>query len=333
MQTTLATRRLGRSDLMLTRVGFGAWAVGGPGQMGWGSQDDDESVAAIHRAVDRGINWVDTAAVYGFGHSEEVVGRAVRTLPRSDRPLIFTKCGLVWDEDGEHPDMTPKSIRRECEDSLRRLDVEHIDLYQIHHPDENGPPIEEAWGTMLDLVEEGKVAVPGVSNFDTSLLDRCAAVGHVGSLQPPLSLINRDAAADLIPWCQRHDTGVIVYSPMQSGLLSGRFTRERAAALPEDDWRSRGAQFREPNLSRNLDLQEALRPVAQRHHTSVAAIAIAWTAAASGVTASIVGARSAEQVDGWVDAAGLELNDDDISEISTALVRTEAGNGPRDVIH
>ncbi|WP_233508577.1 aldo/keto reductase, partial [Spongiactinospora gelatinilytica] len=234
----MRTRELGGTGMAITTVGFGSWAAGGPGLMGWGTQSDDESIAAIHHAVAHGVNWIDTAAVYGFGHAEEVVGRALSALPPADRPLIFTKCGLVWDEHGvESNDLTPESIRRECDDSLRRLGVDRIDLYQIHAPDPNGPPIEESWGTLLELVEAGKVRHPGVSNFDVELLERCEAVGHVASLQPPLSLIHRDATADVIPWCAAHDTGVIVYSPMASGLLSGTFTTERAAALPADDWR------------------------------------------------------------------------------------------------
>ncbi|MGH3588994.1 MAG: aldo/keto reductase, partial [Pseudonocardia sp.] len=254
-------RELGRTGLRITPVGIGTWAVGGPGLMGWGAQSDEESVAAVHRAVERGVNWVDTAPVYGFGHSEEVVGRALAALPPAERPLVFTKCGLVWDaQHNESNDLTPASIRRECDASLRRLGVEVIDLYQIHDPDPDGPPIEESWATMLELVAAGKVRHVGLSNVDVALLERCEAVGHVESLQPPLSLIRRDAAADVIPWCVAHDTGVIVYGPLGAGLLSGSFTAERAAALPADDWRSRAAAFRSPALERNLTLQEALRP-------------------------------------------------------------------------
>ncbi|GII85791.1 aldo/keto reductase [Sphaerisporangium siamense] len=325
----MRTRELGGTGMAITTVGFGSWAVGGPGLMGWGTQSDDESIAAIHHAITRGVNWIDTAAVYGFGHAEKVVGRALAALPPADRPLLFTKCGLVWDENGvESNDLTPESIRRECDASLRRLGVDHIDLYQIHDPDPDGPPIEESWGAVLDLVKEGKVRHAGVSNFDVDLLERCEAVGHVASLQPPLSLIDRDAAADVIPWCAAHGTGVIVYSPMASGLLSGTFTAERAAALPDDDWRSRSAQFRAPALERNLALQEALRPIARRYGVSVATIAIAWTTACPGVTAAIVGARTPGQVDGWQDASDLHLTADDLAEITTALHATGAGHGP-----
>jgi aryl-alcohol dehydrogenase-like predicted oxidoreductase len=317
----------------ITTVGFGAWATGGGDwAYGWGDQDDAASVAAIHHAVARGVNWVDTAAVYGLGRSEEVVGRAVAQLPEGDRPLVFTKCGLVWDDDDPRGEprrlLSPESIRRECDASLRRLGVERIDLYQFHWPDDSGTPVEESWGTMLELVAEGKVRAGGVSNFSMDLLERCEALGHVESLQPPFSMIRRDAGADVIPWCAEHDTGVIVYSPMQSGLLTGRFTRERVKELGDADWRSRSEQFRDPALTRNLELQESLRPVAERHGVSVAAVAVAWTLAWPGVTGAIVGARSPEQVDGWVAAAGLELTDSDRAEIAEAIRRTGAGSGP-----
>jgi aryl-alcohol dehydrogenase-like predicted oxidoreductase len=328
----LPTRRLGRSDLDVTTVGFGAWAIGGAGwAFGWGDQDDDASVAAIHRAVEHGVNWVDTAAVYGLGHSEEVVARALRDLPESDRPHVFTKCGLVWDDSNPSADprrrLAPDSIRQECEASLRRLGIERIDLYQVHWPDPD-TPVEDSWATMLELIDEGKVRCGGVSNFDVSLLERCEALGHVGSLQPPFSMINRSAGGDVIPWCAAHNTGVIVYSPMQSGLLTGRFTAERARSLGEDDWRAQGSEFTEPRLSRNLALQDALRPVAHRHGTTPAAVAVAWTLAWPGVTAAIVGARSPEQVDGWIDAAGLKLTGDDLEELGEAIERTGAGDGP-----
>ncbi|MBX5441801.1 MAG: aldo/keto reductase [Solirubrobacteraceae bacterium] len=316
----------------ITTVGFGAWAIGGPWAFGWGPQDDDDSVAAIHHAVSLGINWIDTAAVYGRGHSEEVVGRALRELPEADRPLVFTKGGLTWDE--ARPDaapdrvLAPDSIRRECEASLRRLGVERIDLYQFHWPDESGVPVEESWGAMLELIAEGKVRAGGVSNFDVGLLERCEAVGHVGTLQPPLSLIERRAGGAEIPWCREHGTGVIVYSPMQSGLLTGRWTRERSATLDPGDWRAQNPEFTSPRLERNLALADALRPVAERHGVSVAAVAVAWTLHWPGVTAAIVGARSPEQVDGWIAAAGLRLTDADLEEIAAAVEATGAGQGP-----
>lgn len=328
MSATPHTRTLGSTGPRVSTVGLGTWALGGPGEMGWGTQRDDDSVAAIHRALASGINWIDTAPVYGYGRAEQVVGRVLAQLPAADRPLVFTKCGLVWDEDGEHEDLTPASIRRECDDSLRRLGVEHIDLYQIHVPHPSGPPIEESWGALLELVEAGKIRYAGVSNFGVELLARCEAVGHVTSLQPPLSLINRDVLADELPWCERTGAGVIVYSPIQAGLLSGRFSAERAAALSDDDWRSRNAEFHDPQLTRNLALAEALRPIAGRHGVSPAAVAIAWTIAQPGVTGAIVGARSPEQIDDWIGAGSLELDKDDLAELRTALRDSGAGHGP-----
>jgi aryl-alcohol dehydrogenase-like predicted oxidoreductase len=330
---TLPTRPLGRSGLRITRVGFGSWAVGGGGwSFGWGPQDDAESLATMRHALERGINWIDTAAVYGLGHSEELVGRLVHELPPAERPLIFTKCGLIWDE--RHPMapprqvLKPESIRRECEASLRRLGVERIDLYQFHWPDETGTFLEDSWAAMVKLVEEGKVRAAGVSNFDTRRLDRCEVIRHVDSLQPPFSMINRAAGKREIPWCASHETGVIVYSPMQSGLLTNTFTAGRVAALAPDDWRRHAPDFRSPRLGRNLALRDALRPIAARHGTSVSAVAIAWTLAWRGVTGAIVGARTAEQVDGWIEAATTLLTPTDLDEITSAIERTRAGAGP-----
>jgi aryl-alcohol dehydrogenase-like predicted oxidoreductase len=329
---TLATRPLGRTGMDITTVGVGAWAIGGEWAAGWGSQDDDDSIAAIHRAVELGVNWIDTAAAYGLGHSEEVVGRAVAALPESERPLVFTKCGLVWDEGDRSavPDRVgrPDSIRRECEASLRRLGLERLDLLQIHWPPEDGTPPEETWGALLDLQDEGKIRAGGVSNFSVEQLERCEARGHVGSVQPPFSLINRDAGGDVIPWAAGHGTGVIVYSPMGSGLLTGRFSHERAAGLEDGDWRRSSDEFNEPALSRNLELQDALRPVAERHGTTPAAVAVAWTLAWPGVSGAIVGARSPEQVEGWIGAAGLELGDEDRGALGDAVDATGAGTGP-----
>lgn len=330
---TLPTRALGSSGLEITRVGFGAWAIGGGGwSFGWGPQDDDASLAAMRHAIERGVNWIDTAAVYGLGHSEELVGRLLRSIPREDHPFVFTKCGLVWNEADPMEEnkrvLRPDSIRRECEASLRRLGVERIDLYQFHWPTDDGTPIEDSWAEMLRLVEEGKIRAAGVSNFDVALLDRCEAIRHVDSLQPPFSLIRRDTGASQIPWCAAHDTGVIVYSPMQSGILTDRFSAERVAAMAEDDWRRRSPQFNEPALSRNLALRDALRPIARRHDTSVSSIAVAWTLAWPGVTGAIVGARSPEQVDGWIDAARVTLTAADLDEITMAIERTGAGTGP-----
>ena len=329
----LPTRPLGSSGLDITTVGFGAWAIGGGGwAFGWGPQDDADSLAAMHRALELGISWIDTAAVYGLGHSEELVGRLLRDLPSSDHPLVFTKCGLVWDEHDRMKEarrvLRPDSIRKECEASLRRLGIERIDLYQFHRPDETGTPVEDSWHAMVRLVEEGKVRAAGVSNFDVALLERCEAIRHVDSLQPPFSLIRRDVAAREIPWCAEHDTGVIVYSPMQTGLLTDSFTAARVAAMAQDDWRRHGPEFQEPNLSRNLALRDALRPIARRHGTTVSAVAVAWTLAWPGVTAAIVGARTPAQVDGWIGAATLELTAADLDEIAAAIARTGAGTGP-----
>jgi aryl-alcohol dehydrogenase-like predicted oxidoreductase len=326
-------RRLGRSGLEITVVGFGSWAIGGGDwSFGWGAQDDAASLAAMRHAVERGVNWVDTAAVYGLGHSEELVGRLLRSLPPAARPLVFTKCGLVWDDaDRMAPAqriLRPDSIRRECDASLKRLGVERIDLYQFHWPDETGTPVEDSWDVMSRLVEEGKVRAIGVSNFDVPLLERCARRRHVDSLQPPFSLIRREAAASQIPWCAEHETGVIAYSPMQSGLLTDRFDTRRIQAMAAADWRRRSAEFQAPNLLRNLALRDALLPIAARHDTTTGAVAVAWVLAWPGVTGAIVGARSPEQVDGWIAAARLKLTERDLEEIAAAIEKTSAGNGP-----
>jgi aryl-alcohol dehydrogenase-like predicted oxidoreductase len=330
---TLPTRPLGASGLALTTVGFGAWAVGGGGWLfGWGPQDDALSLAAMHRALELGVNWIDTAAVYGLGHSEEVVGHLLREVPAAERPLVFTKCGLVWDERDRMADpkrvLRPESIRAECEASLRRLGIERIDLYQFHWPDDAGTPVEDSWAEMLRLVAEGKVRAAGVSNFDVALLARCAAVRRVDSLQPGFSLIRRGAAAETIPWCAAHGTGVICYSPMQAGLLTDGFSTARVAAFPTDDWRRLSPQFRPPALEQNLALRDALRPIARRHGSTVAAVAVAWVLAWPGVTGAIVGARNAAQVDGWIGAATLELTPGDLDEIAAAIAGTGAGAGP-----
>ncbi len=331
--SNLPTRPLGTSGLEITTVGFGAWAIGGGGwYSGWGPQDDAQSLAAMRHALTRGINWIDTAAVYGLGHSEEVVGQLLRDLPPRDRPLVFTKCGLVWDERDPMAEaewnLRPESVRRELEVSLRRLGVECIDLYQFHRPDATGTAVEDSWGVMVRLVEEGKVRAIGVSNFGVDLLTRAERVRHVDSLQPPFSLIRREAVEQEIPWAESHHTGVIVYSPMQSGILTDRFTTARVAGMAVDDWRRSNAEFQEPNLVRNLTLRDALRPIAARHGTSVAAVAVAWTLVWPGVTGAIVGARSPDQVDGWMAAASLSLTEQDLDEIAAAIKRTGAGRGP-----
>jgi aryl-alcohol dehydrogenase-like predicted oxidoreductase len=329
----LTTRILGKSGLQITTVGFGAWAIGGGGwSFGWGPQDDSASIAAMRHALECGVNWIDTAAVYGLGHSEEVVGRMLRDVPATSRPLVFTKCGLVWNDKDRMAEpqrnLKPESIRRECEASLKRLGVERIDLYQFHWPDETGTPVEDSWGEMLRLVEQGKVRVPGVCNFPVELLERCERMRHVESLQPPFSMIRRNYAERELPWCLEHNTGVICYSPMQSGLLTDTFSAERMNKLAADDWRRRSPEYQQPNLRRNLALRDALKPVAKRHNTTVAAVAVAWTIHWPGITAAIVGARSAQQVDGWVAAAGLKLTQLDLDEISQAIETSGAGTGP-----
>ncbi len=330
---TLITAPLGTTEMRITRVGFGAWAIGGGGwSFAWGNQDDADSIGAIRHAIDRGVNWIDTAAVYGLGHSEEVVARALHEIPPDDRPYVFSKAGLVWDEhDRAAPPRRigdPASLRREVEASLRRLGVERIDLYQMHWPAEDGTPLEDYWGALLQFKEEGKVRAVGLSNHDAGQLEAAERLGHVDTLQPPFSAIRREAAAAELPWCAAHNTGVIVYSPMQSGLLTGAFSRERAARLGAGDWRSRSPDFTGEGLRRNLDLAKALQPIAGRHGTSIAAVAVAWTLAWPGVTGAIVGARSPAQVDGWVDAAGLKLTDTDLDDVAAAIRRTGAGAGP-----
>jgi aryl-alcohol dehydrogenase-like predicted oxidoreductase len=314
-------------------VGFGSWAVGGGGwAFGWGPQDDAESLAAIRHALELGVNWIDTAAVYGLGHSEEVVGRLLREIPETMRPFVFTKCGLVWDDNDRmrapRRVLTPESIRRECDASLRRLGIERIDLYQFHWPDETGTPVEDSWAAMAGLVDQGKVRAIGVCNFDVRLLTRCEAVRHVDSLQPPFSLITRAAAGEELAWCAQHDTGVIGYSPMQSGLLTDSFTADRVSSLAADDWRRQSPEFTEPNLRRNLRLRDKLRPIAKRHHTSVSAIAIGWALAWPGISGAIVGARTPTNVDGWIAAASIQLTPRDLDEIATAIQQTGAGSGP-----
>lgn len=329
----LALRELGTTGMTITRVGFGAWAIGGgEWAFGWGEQDDRESMAAIRAAVEHGVNWIDTAAIYGLGHSEEVVARALNGLPDADRPYVFTKCGMVWEGSGNDATIRraarPDSIRRECEASLRRLQVERIDLYQLHWPPDDGTPVEDYWGTFQDLKAEGKIAAAGLSNHPVDALERAERIGHVDSLQPPFSAIHREAAAAEIPWCAEHRTGVIVYSPMQAGLLTGSFDAARARNLPAEDWRSSSDDFQGEALLRNLELADALRPLAERHGVPVAAVAVAWTLAWPGVTGAIVGARNAGQVQGWLPAANLELTDQDLDEIAEAIERTGAGFGP-----
>ena len=330
---SLPRRTLGASGLEITTVGLGTWAIGGGGwSHGWGPQDDDDSVDAIQRAVALGVNWVDTAAIYGHGHAEEVVGRALRALPAADRPLVFTKGGLTWDDGEPMADdtavVTPETVRRGAEDSLRRLGLDYVDLFQIHYPDEEGNLLDDAWAEMVKLRDEGMALAIGVSNFDVDLLERCEAIGHVDSLQPHFSAINRAAARELIPWAREHATGVICYSPMQSGILTDSFGPERVAAMDADDWRRRDSAFGQPELSRNLSLRDALRPIAARHDATVSEVAVAWVLAWQGVSGAIVGARTARQVESWIGAAQLELTEADLTDIAAAVSDSGAGAGP-----
>jgi aryl-alcohol dehydrogenase-like predicted oxidoreductase len=322
----METRQLGKSDLQITPVGYGAWAIGGGGwQFAWGGQDDNDSIAAIHRALELGVNWIDTAAVYGLGHSEEVVARALKTWSGA-KPYIFTKCGLRWDAQGNvQKVLRADSICREVEDSLRRLAVDTIDLYQIHWPpDPDSPELEEGWSILAALQRQGKVRWIGVSNFNVKQMRRAQSIAPITSLQPPYSLINRGVEEDILPYCLREGIGVIVYSPMASGLLTGAITRERAAKLPKDDWRSSDPEFREPKLSHNLALVEHLREIGKRHGRPPGQVAIAWTLRNPAVTGAIVGARNARQVDGVMRAGELQLTDKEVREIEDSLEETAA---------
>jgi aryl-alcohol dehydrogenase-like predicted oxidoreductase len=308
--------QLGTSDMWLTRIGFGAWAVGGGNwAMSWGPQDDNESIAAIHKAIDLGVNWIDTAPVYGLGHSEEIVGRAVKES--SVKPFLFTKCGMVWNEKGEIR-RTLLEIRREVEDSLRRLQVEAIDLYQIHWPVQDEDVID-AWRTMAGLQKEGKVRYIGLSNFSTGQMEALHDVARITSLQPPYSMINRAVEAEVLPHCLDHNIGVINYAPMHSGLLTGAMTKERVASLPPDDFRRNAKNYQEPLLTRNLAIADFLKQIGARHGVSAGVIAIAWTLANPAVTAAIVGGRSPEQVEGVWPAAKVRLSPDEMTEIETFL--------------
>src|SRR6266850_1472901 len=314
----MTTKQLGNSDLLITPVGFGSWAIGGSGwQFAWGNQNDNDSVAAIHRALELGVNWIDTAAVYGLGHSEEVVARALESW-RGPRPYVFTKCGLRWDAQGQtHRVLTAASIRRECEDSLRRLKVDAIDLYQIHWPVENTTELEAGWSTMARLQREGKVRWIGVSNFSVEQMRRVANIAPITSLQPKYSLVHPEVDQEILPFCEHEGIGVIVYSPMASGLLTGAMTRERISRLPDDDWRKHDPDFNEPQLSRHLTLVERLRAIGKRHNCSPGAVAVAWTLRHPAVTAAIVGARKPEQVDDMVAAAAIRLAESDLKEIES----------------
>jgi len=306
-------RQLGNTDLQITRIGFGAWAIGGGDwAYGWGPGDDEAAIGAIRHALEIGMNWIDTAAVYGLGHSEELIARALKGL--SNKPYIFTKCGLVWDDSRRtRQNLKANSIRKECEASLRRLKVDAIDLYQIHWPvDED---IEEAWEMMAQLKDEGKVHYIGLSNFNTGQIRRCQSIAPVSSLQPPYSLISRDYEAETLPYCLDQAIGTIVYSPMGSGLLTGTMTRERIASLPEDDWRRKSPEFNEPALSKHLDLVENLIKIGKTRLCSAGEIAIAWTLQNPAVTAAIVGGRTAWQVDGIRKAWEIRLTDEEMRRL------------------
>ncbi|ASQ90663.1 aldo/keto reductase [Prosthecochloris sp. GSB1] len=312
------TRRLGITELRITPVGFGSWAIGGSDWAhGWGPQDDSEAIAAVEKALELGVNWIDTAAVYGLGHAEELVGRALDGVKK--KPLVFTKCSLVWNNNRRVGNsLKADSVRRECEASLKRLKTDAIDLYQIHWPYPDND-IEEGWRTMAELKEEGLVRHIGVSNFDADQMRRAQAIAPVETLQPPYSMLRRAIETDILPFCREHDIGVIVYSPMLSGMLTGAMTRERALSLPENDWRRNNKEFQEPRLSRNLELVELLKAIGGKHGRSAGEVAIAWTFRNPAVTAAIVGGRSPRQVEGTVGAMEFRLTDEEAHEIDSFI--------------
>ncbi|MGA7885607.1 MAG: aldo/keto reductase [Acidobacteriaceae bacterium] len=313
-----ATRSLGNSDLHLTPIGFGAWAIGGGDwEFAWGSADDDESIRAIHRALDGGINWIDTAAIYGLGHSEEIVGKALKG--RSQKPYVFTKCSMRWFPDRKiYRSLKAGSLQEEIEASLTRLGVDRIDLYQIHWPNPEDE-IEEAWETLARFQEQGKVRYIGVSNFNVAQMRRAQAIAPITSLQPPYSLLRRDIESEILPFCRQHNIGVINYSPMVSGLLTGKMTAERIRNLPEDDWRRRNQNFQEPKLSRNLELAALLGEIGREHGVQAGVVAIAWTLRNPAITAAIVGARRPDQVEGTLPAATFRLSDAEAERIERWL--------------
>ena len=314
----MQTRQFGNSDMQITPLGLGTWAIGGGGwAFGWGPQDDEASIATIHRAIDLGINWIDTAAVYGLGHSEEIVAKALKG--RSDRPYVFTKGSRVWNDQGEiTSSLKEQSLRREVENSLRRLQTDTIDLYQLHWPNPD-PDIEEGWSTLAKLKSEGKLRYIGVSNFSVEQMERARKIAPITSLQAPYSLIKRDIERDILPYCQEHNIGVIVYSPMMSGLLSGKMTRERIDNFPEDDWRKRNEEFQEPRLSRNLKLASLLQEIGYPYNRTTAEVAIAWTLRHPAVTGAIVGGRRPEQVEEIIGAAEFRLSESELEQIEKFL--------------
>jgi len=314
-------RQLGKTDMRLTTVGLGTWAMGGPWEYGWGPQDDDEAVGAVLEALDRGINWIDTAPAYGLGHSEELIGRALRQTKH--KPYIATKCGILWNERKEKVvHLKRDSIRRECHDSLRRLGVERIDLYQMHWPDPE-PDIEEAWEEMARLAKEGKVRYIGVSNYSVAQMERIAPIHPIASLQPPYSMLRREVERELLAYCARHKLGVIAYSPMQRGLLTGKFNHERLAALAPDDHRRLAPEFQEPQFTATLELVEGLKKIAERNGRTVAQLAVNWVLRRPEVTAAIVGARRPGQIAETAPAADWNLSKEDIEEIESLLAQRE----------
>jgi len=322
--TSTALKTLGDTDLHLTPIGFGAWAIGGGNwEFAWGPQDDNESVGAIHRALELGVNWVDTAAIYGLGHSEEVVAKALKGWSGA-RPYVFTKCSMRWHADRSiYRSLTAASLRAELEASLRRLGVERIDLYQVHWPNPENE-IEEGWETLARFKEEGKVRWIGVSNFNVEQMKRALKIAPIASLQPPYSMLRRAVEAEILPFCQAHGIGVINYSPMVSGLLTGKMTAERIAGLPADDWRKRSVEFNEPRLSRNMKLVELLREIGRPHDVEPGVVAVAWTLSNSAITAAIVGGRSAQQVEGLAPALGLRLSEEEYGRINAFLTENPA---------
>ena len=316
--STFEKRQLGNSDLHITPIGYGAWAIGGGNwEFAWGSQDDNESVATIERAIDSGINWIDTAAIYGLGHSEAIVAKALQNI--SSKPYVFTKCSMRWHDDRQiYRSLTAASVREELENSLRRLEIDTIDLYQIHWPNPEAE-IEEGWEALAKLQQQGKVRYIGVSNFNVEQMKRAQKIAPITSLQPPYSLLNRNIEPEVLPYCQQNKIGVINYSPMVSGLLTGKMTVERIQQMPADDWRKRSPNFNEPKLSRNLKLVEILREIGNSHRVEPGVIAIAWTLRHPAITAAIVGARRPDQVDGVLAAATLRLTDQEAKRIESFL--------------
>jgi aryl-alcohol dehydrogenase-like predicted oxidoreductase len=323
----IPVRQLGAAGPQLSCIGLGTWATGGPGRFGWGPVNDEDSIAAIQHGIDSGINWIDTAPIYGQGHAEEVVGRALQTHSAPTDVYVFTKCGRRDRPDGaRESDLRPESIRAECDDSLRRLRVEQIDLYQIHWPDaDSGTPLEESWAAMADLVDAGKVRWIGVSNFTVDQLARCEEIRHVDSVQAPLSMLQRGSRKEVMPWAAMHGIGFLAYSPLASGLLTGAFDRKRLDTIPSDDFRQRSPLFVEPAVSRNLELVERLRGVCEEIGARPQELAVAWTLSHDSVTGAIVGARRPEQLREWIGAANLTLSEETMEQIEVAIVDTGAG--------